>query len=184
MIEPITHQTASSAMTTTSTARGRHQWRGSSRAAGTSIRASATNIPSSTSTQIAASAALTGEIVVWNRVSAVRESVTPASTSVNAPATSGRTSPSRVSTGRPSTETVVRVWSETTPTAQRPAGSGTVPSSTPALVTRSASPVEVTRRPDSGWAAASGRGGVVESSRSSGVRAASQSIEAVSCTGW
>jgi len=108
------------------------------------VRASVTNIPSSASTQTAASAALIGEIVVWKRVSAVSDSATPVRASVNAPATSGRTSPSCVSTGRPSTSTAVRVWSETTVAVQSPGGSGAVPSSTPALVARSPSTVAVT----------------------------------------
>ena len=175
-------------MTAASTARGRHHRGGSSRTGAVTARSaprSATSIPTSASTATPARAAFSGEIVVWNRVSAVSTSSTPAGRSVKAPATSGRTSPSRASTGAPSTSTVVRPGSETTASAQSPAGRGTTPRSTPALATRSPSPVAVRRRPCSGSAAGSGRGGTVESSsRSPAPRAAAQLVVAVSATGW
>ena len=71
-------------------------------------------MPSRASTATTATAALTGVIVVWKRVSAVRASVTPSPRSENAPTTAGRTSPSLASTTVSSTRTVVARGSELT----------------------------------------------------------------------
>ena len=67
-------------------------------------------------------------MVVWKRVSAVSASVTPVSTSENAPTTAGRTSPSFVTTTRSSTLTVVARGSEVTVTVHGPGASGIRPS--------------------------------------------------------
>jgi hypothetical protein len=103
--------------------------------------------------------------------------------SVKIPATSGRTSPVWLSTGVPSRATTVAAASDPSASVQLPGGSGTVPRSTPALVICTPADVPTTRRPSSGSADGSGRGGTVESRRPP-ERAAAQPIVAVSSTGW
>ena len=103
--------------------------------------------------------------------------------SVKIPATSGRTSPVWLSTGVPSRATTVAAASDPSASVQPPGGSGTVPRSTPALVTCTPADVPTSRRPSSGSADGSGRGGTVESRRPPD-RAAAQPIVAVSSTGW
>lgn len=142
-------------------------------------------MPSSASTPTTAIAALSAVIEVWKRVSAVRTSVTPPPTSENAPTTAGRTSPSRVSAGVPSTRTWVDRGSDVTVIVQAPGGSGTRPRSTPSLATSRAFPSVARRRPGSGSAAGSGRGGTVDRTvRPAAARAAAQSTVAVNATGW
>ena len=143
-------------------------------------------MPSRASTATTATAALTGVIVVWKRVSAVTASVTPSPRSENAPTTAGRTSPSLASTTVSSTRTVVARGSELTATVHGPAGSGTRPRSTPSTATSTPSVAAVRRKPGRGSAAGSGWGGTVASSSVPGAaaRAAAQSSVAVSATGW
>ena len=189
--EPITHHTASSAVTTASTGRGRHQPRGRIRTRGSarSAAASRTNRVTSPARQIAARAIFQNDGVVVNRLSAVSESASrplvavAAGSSVKIPATSGRTSPGRRSTGVPSRATTVAVASDPSARVQSPVGRGTVPRSAPALVIRTPAGVPTSRSPSSGNAAGSGRGGTVDSS-SPPVRAAAQPMVAVSSTGW
>jgi len=90
---------------------------------------------------------LSGDGLVWNRVSVVSVSDTPAGSSLNAPTTSGRTSPARVSTGASSTSSSVCWGVLTTLSTQSAAGRSTSPSSVPALASRSRSPSTVSRSP-------------------------------------
>ena len=78
--------------------------------------------------------------VVAKRVSAVSASASPpalpaAGDSVKIPATSGRTSPGRVSTGVPSIATVVAAASEPSAIVQSPGGQGDGAQRAPAVVT-------------------------------------------------
>ena len=141
-------------------------------------------MPSSASTPTPAMPALSGEIVVWKRVSACRLASTPRGASLTSAATSGRTSPSWVSAGAPSTSTVVREGSLTSESVQGRSGRVTTPRSTPALVTATCPPVAVSRSPSSGTAAGSVRSGTVDSSTRSPSRAAAHVVLAVSSTGW
>ena len=141
-------------------------------------------MPSRASTPTTAIAVFSGEIVVWKRVSASSATCTPAGASLTSAATSGRTSPSRVRAGRPSTSTVVRAGSLTTDNVQGRSGRSTTPSSTPALVTCTSPPVAVSCKPYRRPAAGSGRSGTVDSSTRSPSRATAHVVRAVSATGW
>ena len=99
------------------------------------------------------------------------------------PATSGRTSPDWASTVRPSIDTVVTSAVEPSAIVQSPAGSATVPSRVPAVVTVTPPGVPTSVSPVIGAAAGSGRGGTVASSRPPR-RAAAQPTVAASCVGW
>jgi hypothetical protein len=189
VIAPTIHHSPSTTSTARSASRGSHQRRGSSRTRGPADRSatpSATSIPSSASTSTTPITIFSGEIVVWNRVSAVSPSETPAGRSLNAPATSGRTSPLRVSTGFPSTSTVVLSGALTSDNVQLPGGSGSSPRSTPALLTFSVpAGVPVSRSPCSGSAAGSGASGTVDTTTlSPAARTAWQLVSTFSATGW
>ncbi len=154
-----------------------------------SARLSINQQPEQRATQTAPSAALRGVIEVWNRVSAVSSTrtspaVAPA-TSLNAPTTSGRTSPLRASISAPSIVTVVHPGSETIDTVQPPAGSATMPSSVPALTICIRSSEVISRSPCSGSATGSGCSGTVDSTTRVAVeRVAAQLVVARSSTGW